>query len=69
MRGALTWPAAMGKTRTKRGRAGRPDPTGRPESGGGDPGTEAAAGDAPRLDSIANIVEQVRCVRCGRFAC
>ena len=59
----------MGKARTKRGRAARTDPTGRPEGGGDDAGAEGAAGDAPRPDSIANIVEQVGDVRCGRFIC
>ena len=52
----------MGKTRTKRGRAARADPTGRQENGAaaGDDVDAEAAGDASRGDSIANVVEQVR---------
>ncbi|KAF0297664.1 HEAT repeat-containing protein 3 [Amphibalanus amphitrite] len=48
----------MGKTRTKRARAARSDPTGRQETGDGADGE--GGGDAPRGDSIANIVEQLK---------
>ncbi|XP_043191977.1 HEAT repeat-containing protein 3-like isoform X2 [Amphibalanus amphitrite] len=48
----------MGKTRTKRARAARADPTGRQETGDGADGE--GGGDAPRGDSIANIVDQLK---------